>query len=130
TEVDHCVPLTADGEVIMEVKNAGPLPFWLVDCLSGMHAYPQTFSKYGTAYLNLIAPEEVTAALKASAKEDSAIAVAATAHAFEPSLAGVPAGFRTSPVHAQQRTSEAFAAVSVNPRGRHARVTERSKTCA
>ncbi|MEG0505016.1 MAG: VTC domain-containing protein, partial [Raoultibacter sp.] len=81
TEVDACVPLTADGEVIMEVKNAGPLPFWLVDCLSGTHAYPQTFSKYGTAYLNLIAPEEI-------------------------------------------------AAVSVNPRGRHARVTERSKTCA
>lgn len=130
SEVDRCVPLTADGEVIMEVKNAGPLPFWLVDCLSDMHAYPQTFSKYGTAYLTLIAPEEVVSSLAASAKEDSMMPAAATVLNSELSPAGAFAGVRLPLILAQQRTAGACNAVSTNPRGRHARVTERSKTCA
>lgn len=38
---------------IMEVKNAGPLPFWLVHALDRANAYPQSLSKYGRAYMNL-----------------------------------------------------------------------------
>ena len=36
--------------VLMEIKQAGGLPLWLVQCLSDNHIYPQSFSKYGTAY--------------------------------------------------------------------------------
>ncbi len=47
---DTVCPLIGRDEVIMEVKSAGPYPFWLVDALSGCEAYPSSFSKYGTAY--------------------------------------------------------------------------------
>ncbi|MEQ3362032.1 polyphosphate polymerase domain-containing protein [Raoultibacter massiliensis] len=47
--------LLGPGEVIMEIKNAGPLPPWLASELSAHRAYPQSFSKYGTAYLSLLA---------------------------------------------------------------------------
>lgn len=42
--------LLDSGEVIMEVKNVGPLPLWLVRALSEAKAYPSSFSKYGEAY--------------------------------------------------------------------------------
>lgn len=47
------VPLLAAGESIMEVKNAGPLPLWLLRALNEAKAYPQSFSKYGHAYMSL-----------------------------------------------------------------------------
>lgn len=47
------VPLLAPGESIMEVKNAGPLPFWLLQALNEAKAYPRSFSKYGHAYMSL-----------------------------------------------------------------------------
>lgn len=47
------VPLLYPTQSIMEVKNAGPLPFWLVQALNAAKAYPQSFSKYGHAYMNL-----------------------------------------------------------------------------
>lgn len=45
-------PLLLPGESIMEVKNAGPLPFWLVRALNEANARPQSFSKYGHAYMS------------------------------------------------------------------------------
>lgn len=51
---DGLKPLMEPGEVIMEIKNAGPLPQWLTEELSAARAYPQSFSKYGTAYLSLL----------------------------------------------------------------------------
>ncbi len=39
------------GWAVMEIKNAGSLPQWLVDALSTAKAYPRSFSKYGNAYL-------------------------------------------------------------------------------
>lgn len=47
------IPLLVPGESILEVKNAGPLPFWLLHALSEAKAYPQSFSKYGHAYMSL-----------------------------------------------------------------------------
>lgn len=44
---------TDEGAVLMEVKNGGPYPRWLCDLLSQAQAYPQSFSKYGTAYCQL-----------------------------------------------------------------------------
>ncbi len=38
------------GQVLMEVKQAGGLPLWLTRALAANHVYPQSFSKYGTAY--------------------------------------------------------------------------------
>lgn len=52
------VPLLAPGESIMEVKNAGPLPLWLVRTLNEAHARPQSFSKYGHAYMSLRKDDE------------------------------------------------------------------------
>lgn len=45
-----CAPLLPLGEAIMEVKTSQPYPMWLVDALSGISAYPSSFSKYGAAY--------------------------------------------------------------------------------
>lgn len=35
---------------VMEIKNAGPYPFWLIRSLNEAGAYPSSFSKYGFAY--------------------------------------------------------------------------------
>ena len=42
--------VTKEGEVIMEVKVAGPYPAWLRAALREAGAFPQSFSKYGEAY--------------------------------------------------------------------------------
>lgn len=52
-QTSAAVPLLKPGESIMEVKNAGPLPFWLLHALGEASAYPQSFSKYGHAYMSL-----------------------------------------------------------------------------
>ncbi len=49
------VPLLEPGEMLMEVKCAGSMPLWLVDALSGVRAYPSSFSKYGNAYQDVAA---------------------------------------------------------------------------
>lgn len=43
-------PLIDPEETIMEIKSAGPYPFWLVGTLSASTAYPTSFTKYGSAY--------------------------------------------------------------------------------
>lgn len=43
-------PLIDSGETIMEIKSAGPYPFWLVQALSASAIYPTSFTKYGSAY--------------------------------------------------------------------------------
>lgn len=42
--------LLTPGSALMEVKTSHPLPLWLVEALSGVSAYPSSFSKYGAAY--------------------------------------------------------------------------------
>lgn len=51
--------LPAD-EVIMEIKNSGPVPLWLSHALTSAHIYPTSFSKYGTAYRVLMNKERTT----------------------------------------------------------------------
>lgn len=46
-------PLIDPAYSIMEVKNAGSLPFWLLRALANARAYPRSFSKYGHAYMSL-----------------------------------------------------------------------------
>ena len=67
TELDLCAgstgePLTAPGEVLMELKLPQAAPLWLARMLSDEGLFPTSFSKYGTAYKNHILQElfEVT----------------------------------------------------------------------
>ena len=44
------------GLVLMEIKCSGGIPLWMVEVLSRERIYKTSFSKYGTAYRNLIFP--------------------------------------------------------------------------
>ena len=48
------IPLIPGNMALMEVKCSGGYPFWLTKVLSSAHIYKGSFSKYGTAYENLI----------------------------------------------------------------------------
>ena len=47
-------PLLPNGMTLMEIKCAGGLPLWMVHLLSAKRIYKTSFSKYGTAYRDLI----------------------------------------------------------------------------
>ncbi|MBQ4037643.1 MAG: polyphosphate polymerase domain-containing protein [Clostridia bacterium] len=46
-----------EGRVLMELKCSGGIPLWMVEVLSREGIYKTSFSKYGTAYKNLIFPQ-------------------------------------------------------------------------
>ncbi len=48
------VPLLDAGSVLMELKTPGALPPWITSFLTGRRIFRTAFSKYGTAYENLI----------------------------------------------------------------------------
>lgn len=50
-------PLLPDNRILMEIKCSGGIPLWMTSFLSREHIYKTSFSKYGTAYLNLIYPK-------------------------------------------------------------------------
>ena len=59
------VDLTADvygtrilpeGKILMEIKCSGGIPLWMVEILSREKIYKTSFSKYGTAYRDIILP--------------------------------------------------------------------------
>ena len=65
TDVSLCAPvygtpILPEGRVLMELKCAGGIPLWMMRVLSGERIYKTTFSKYGTAYTNLIFPQKET----------------------------------------------------------------------
>lgn len=43
-----------DGMYLMEIKTAGAMPLWTAEMLTRLKIYPTSFSKYGTAYQNII----------------------------------------------------------------------------
>ena len=43
-------------KTLMELKCSGGLPLWMVEVLSREQIYKTSFSKYGTAYQNIIFP--------------------------------------------------------------------------
>ena len=53
TSLEGAVPIIDPAHSIMEIKNAGPLPWWLVRALGDANTYPRSFSKYGRAYMNM-----------------------------------------------------------------------------
>ena len=50
-------PILQDGQVLMEIKTSGGIPLWLSHILSENQIYKTSFSKYGTAYEQLIFPK-------------------------------------------------------------------------
>ena len=108
---EGCAAIIDSGEAIMEIKNAGPLPAWLVAALGEAQAYPQSFSKYGTAYMKLLGDQ--AADRQAVGPVAAGVAVEAPERGF-----GLPAARLRRPVGAR----EPVACASRN--------NERSKTCA
>lgn len=49
-------PLLEEGKVLMEIKCSGGVPLWLTRFLTEEHLFKTSFSKYGTAYQNIIFP--------------------------------------------------------------------------
>ena len=55
TALDLCrgsegTPLLSEGKILMELKLPGACPLWLSALLSGVGAFPTSFSKYGEYY--------------------------------------------------------------------------------
>lgn len=44
-------------KILMEIKCSGGVPLWMTKTLSEEHIYKTSFSKYGTAYTNIILPK-------------------------------------------------------------------------
>lgn len=62
TDISLCseaygVPILPEGKILMELKCSGGIPLWMVKVLSAERIYKTSFSKYGTAYAELIFPE-------------------------------------------------------------------------
>ena len=49
-----------DGHVLLEIKTDGAMPLWLSAALAECEIYPAKFSKYGTAYHDMIQKGEIT----------------------------------------------------------------------
>ena len=56
---DHSVgtSLLPEGMTLMELKCAGSMPLWMAHALTEARIYKTSFSKYGTAYAQMIFPE-------------------------------------------------------------------------
>ena len=52
-------PLLKPDQVLMELKTPGGIPLWMVKFLSENRIYKASFSKYGTAYRQLTAADDV-----------------------------------------------------------------------
>lgn len=48
------IPILAPGQVLMELKVAGGIPLWMVHVLSEQGIFKTSFSKYGTAYEDIL----------------------------------------------------------------------------
>lgn len=49
--------LLPPGIVLMELKTAGGIPLWMTELLNRHHIFQSSFSKYGTAYQEIICAE-------------------------------------------------------------------------
>ena len=51
------IPVLESDKVLMEIKCFGGMPMWMAELLSREKLYKRSFSKYGTAYQNIIYPK-------------------------------------------------------------------------
>lgn len=56
----HGTPLLKEGQVLMELKCAGGIPLWMAQILSREKIYKTSFSKYGTAYGEMMKQKEIS----------------------------------------------------------------------
>lgn len=63
-------PILPDGMILMEIKCSGGIPLWMTGVLSRENIYKTSFSKYGTAYTNLIFPRLKLAYLQRNKEEN------------------------------------------------------------
>lgn len=52
------IPILGEGQVLMELKVAGGLPVWMARVLSEQKIYQTSFSKYGTAYQQILRTQQ------------------------------------------------------------------------
>ena len=52
--------ITQPGSVLMEIKTDGAMPLALARALSELRIYPSRFSKYGTAYVDMLTKKKST----------------------------------------------------------------------
>lgn len=52
-----------EDRIIMEIKTAGAVPMWVSEILDTLKIYPTSFSKYGTAYVDMLKTQNITAAI-------------------------------------------------------------------
>ena len=50
-----------NGSKLMEIKTCGAMPFWLSSTLDRQNIFPSSFSKYGTAYADMLCKNTCTA---------------------------------------------------------------------
>ena len=43
-----------EEQIIMEIKTLGAVPLWVAEILCKLEIYPTSFSKYGTAFADMI----------------------------------------------------------------------------
>jgi len=51
------IPILEKDKIIMEIKSSMGIPLWMTEILSQNKLYKTSFSKYGTAYKNIIYPK-------------------------------------------------------------------------
>ena len=57
TRDPYGTPILPEGKILMEIKCSGGIPMWMAEVLSRCRIYKTSFSKYGTAYQNIIYPK-------------------------------------------------------------------------
>ena len=50
-------PLLSEDQILMEIKTPGGIPLWMTHFLTGQHINRASYSKYGTAYREMIFPD-------------------------------------------------------------------------
>lgn len=51
------IPILPEGKVLMEIKTSGGIPLWMTQFLTENRIFKTSFSKYGTAYEQIIFPK-------------------------------------------------------------------------
>lgn len=58
------IPLIGDHQTLMEIKTSGGIPLWMGQALTRNHLYKTSFSKYGSAYMCMMAEQKQTGGYK------------------------------------------------------------------
>ena len=48
------IPLIKNTQTLMEIKTSGGYPFWMCHVLNDLSIFKASFTKYGSAYINIM----------------------------------------------------------------------------